>query len=39
MKENEFGILMYYTNYCGCECIYGGIENSKFIRLVVEKYQ
>ena len=26
MKENEFGILMHYTYYCGCECVYGGIS-------------
>ena len=39
MKENEFGILMHYTNYCECECVYGSLTNSKFTRLVVEKYQ
>ena len=39
MKENEFGILMRYTNYCGCECVYAeALTNSKFTRLV-EKYQ
>ena len=35
MKENDFGIHMHYTNYCGCECVYGALTN----RLVVEKYQ
>ena len=39
MKENEFGILMYYTNYCGCECVYGALTNSKFTQLVAEKYR
>ena len=39
MKENESGILMHYTNYCGCECVYGASTNSKFIRRVVEIYQ
>ena len=40
MKENDFGILMHYTNYCGCDCMFtGALTNSKFIRLVVEKYQ
>ena len=24
MKENDFGILMHFTNYCGCECVYRG---------------
>ena len=25
MKEDDFGILMHCTSYCGCECVYGGI--------------
>ena len=29
MKENEFDILMHYTNYCGCECVYGGIDKQQ----------
>ena len=39
MKENEFGILMHYINYLGANVFKGALTNSKFTRLVVEKYQ
>ena len=39
MKENEFGILMHYTNYYGTNVFTGTLTNSRFTRLVVEKYQ
>ena len=39
MKENDFGILMHCTNYCGANVVTGALTNSKFNRLVVQKYQ
>ena len=39
MKENDLGIFMHCTNYYGCEYVTGALTNSKFTRLVVEKYQ
>ena len=28
MKENDFGIHMHYTKYCGCEFVYVRIDKS-----------
>ena len=37
MKENDFGILI--QTIVGANVFMGALENSKFTRLVVEKYQ
>ena len=39
MEENDFGILMHCTNIVGANVVTGALTNSKFTRLIVEKYQ